>query len=102
MTDGTLYLSENFGNKMIFFDENGAYLKQSSLPADIFDIWITPAGTYLGNEQVAPQYVGEGPVENAIKVYDGNFKPILELHRESFIFPDRSLGAAQGLRSDHQ
>jgi hypothetical protein len=96
MTDGTLYLSENFGNKMIFFNENGAYLKQSSLPADIFDIWITPAGTYLGNEQVAPQYVGEGPVENAIKVYDGNFKPILELHRESFIFPDRSLGAAQG------
>jgi hypothetical protein len=96
LKDGTLYLSENFGNKIIFFDENGVYLRQSSLPADIFDIWITPAGTYLGTEQVAPQHVGEGPVENAIKIYDGSFKPILELHRESFVFPDRSLGPAQG------
>jgi hypothetical protein len=96
LKDGTLYLSENFGNKLIFFDEKGVYLRQSTLPADIYDIWITPAGTYLGNEQAAPQYVGEGPIENAIKVYDGSFMPILELCRDSFVFPDRSLGPAQG------
>jgi hypothetical protein len=93
--DGNLYISENFGNKIIFFDRNGIYLRQSILPADIFDIWITPAGTYLGNEQAAPQYVGQGPVENFIKIYDGSFKSILELHRDSFVFPDRSLAPAQ-------
>jgi hypothetical protein len=93
--DGNLYISENFGNKIIFFDRNGIYLRQSILPADIFDIWITPAGTHLGNEQAAPQYVGQGPVENFIKVYDGSFKPILELYRDSFVFPDRSLSPAQ-------
>ena len=93
--DGNLYISENFGNKIIFFDRNGIYLRQSILPADIFDIWITPAGTYLGNEQAAPQYVGQGPVENFIKIYDGSFKSILELHRDSFVFPARSLSPAQ-------
>jgi hypothetical protein len=96
MKDGTLYVSEGFGNKIIFFDEKGVYLRQSLLPGEFYDIWITPAGTYLGNEQVAPQYVGQGPVENFIKLYDGTFKPILELHRDSFVFPDRSLGPAQG------
>ena len=95
MRDGTLYVSEGFGNKIIFFDEKGVYLRQSLLPGEFYDIWITPAGTYLGNEQVAPQYVGQGPVENFIKLYDGTFKPILELHRQSFVFPDRSLGPAQ-------
>lgn len=93
--DGTLYLSEGFRNKLIFFDEHGVFLRQNILPADIFDIWITPAGTYLGYEQAAPQYVGQGPVENFIRVYDRNFKSILELHRDSFIFPDRSLTPAQ-------
>ena len=93
--DGTLYVSENFGNKIMFFDENGVYLKQMVLPADIFDIWITPAGTYLGNQQVAPQFVGQGPVENFIRIFDGHFRPILELHKDSFSFPDRSLSAAQ-------
>jgi hypothetical protein len=95
MTDGTLYVSENFGNKLIFFSEKGVFLRQNILPADISDIWITPAGTYLGNEQAAPQFVGQGPVENFIKIYDGNFRAILELHRDRFLFPDRSLSPAQ-------
>lgn len=94
--DGTLYVSEGFGNKIVFFDEKGVYLRQSLLPAEFYDLWITPAGTYLGSEQVAPQYVGEGPVQTFIKLYDRNFSPILELHRESFVFPDRSLGPAGG------
>ena len=92
--DGALYISENFGNKIMFFDEKGVYLRQSNLPADIFDIWITPAGTYLGTQQIAPQYVGQGPVETFIKIFDGSFKPIVELHRETFSFPDRSLSPA--------
>jgi hypothetical protein len=92
--DGALYISENFGNKIMFFDEKGVYLRQSTLPADIFDIWITPAGTYLGTQQIAPQYVGQGPVETFIKIFDGSFKPIVELHRETFSFPDRSLSPA--------
>ena len=94
--DGTLYISENFGNKIIFFDRNGVYINQTILPADISDIWITPAGTYLGTQQIAPQYVGQGPVETFIKIFDGTFKPILELHRESFSFPDRSPSPAEG------
>jgi len=93
--DGTLYISENFGNKIMFFDTNGIYLNQTILPADIFDIWITPAGTYLGNKEVAPLYVGQGPVENTIAIFDGRFQPIIELHRESFTFPDPSLSQAQ-------
>ncbi|MGZ8866316.1 MAG: 6-bladed beta-propeller [Candidatus Aminicenantales bacterium] len=92
--DGALYISENFGNKIMFFDEKGVFLRQSTLPADIFDIWITPAGTYLGTQQIAPQYVGQGPVETFIKIFDGRFKPIVELHRETFSFPDRSLSPA--------
>lgn len=96
LKDGTLYISEGFGNRVVFFDEKGVYLRQSLLPGEFYDLWITPAGTYLGSEQVAPQYVGQGPVETFIKVYDKDFKPILELHRESFVFPDRSLGAAGG------
>jgi hypothetical protein len=93
--DGDLYISENFGNKIIFFDRNGIYLRQSILPADIFDIWITPAGTYLGTQRITPQYVGQGPVETIINIFDSAFKPVLELHRESFTFPDRSLSPAQ-------
>ena len=93
--DGSIYISENFGNKILSFDKNGVFLGQTILPADIFDIWMTPAGTYLGTQQVAPQYVGQGPVETFIKIFDGAFKPILELHRESFSFPDRSLSRAQ-------
>jgi hypothetical protein len=93
--NGTLYISENFGNKIMFFDQNGIYLNQTILPANIFDIWITPAGTYLGNKQIAPQYVGQGAIENFIIIFDGRFQPILELHKESFSFPDRSLSQAQ-------
>jgi len=93
--DGTLYISENFGNKLIFFDGNGVYLSQTVLPANIFDIWISPAGTCLGNKQIAPQFVGQGPVENFIIIFDGRFQPILELHKESFVFPDHSLSPAQ-------
>ena len=93
--DGTLYISEGFGNKIMFFDAKGVYLNQTILPADIFDIWITPAGTYLGNKQIAPQYVGQGPVENCIAIFDGRFQPIIELHKESFSFPDRSLSHTQ-------
>jgi hypothetical protein len=93
--DGDLYISENFGNKIIFFDRNGIYLRQSILPADIFDIWITPAGTYLGTQRITPQYVGQGPVETIINIFDSAFKPILELHKESFSFPVRSLPPAQ-------
>jgi outer membrane protein assembly factor BamB len=93
--DGTLYVSENFGNKIMFFDPNGVYLSQKALPADIFDIWITPAGTSLGSQQIAPQFVGQGPVETFIKIFDADFHPVLELHRESFSFPDRSLSLTQ-------
>lgn len=93
--DGTLYISENFGNKIMFFDAKGVYLNQTILPADIFDIWITPAGTYLGNRQIAPRYVGQGPVENCIAIFDGRFQPIIELHKDSFSFPDRSLSPVQ-------
>jgi hypothetical protein len=93
--DGRLYLSENFGNKIMFFDANGVYVDQTVLPSRIFDIWITPAGTYLGNKQIAPQYVGQGPVQTFIILFDKNFQPILELHKESFSFPDRSLSPAQ-------
>jgi hypothetical protein len=96
LKDGTLYVSEGFGNKIVLFDERGVYLRQSLLPGKFYDLWITPAGTYLGSEQVAPQYVGQGPVETFVKLYDRDFKPILELHRESFVFPDRSLGPAEG------
>lgn len=96
LKDGTIYVSEGFGNKIIFFDEKGVYLRQSHLPGEFFDLWISPDGTYLGSEQVAPQYVGQGPVETFIRLYDRHFKPILELHRESFVFPDRSLGPAGG------
>jgi len=52
--DGTLYISKNFGNKILFFDQDGICLNQTILPARIFDIWITPAGTDLGNKYVAP------------------------------------------------
>jgi len=93
--DGTLYISENFGNKIMFFDAKGIYLNQTILPADIFDIWITPTGTYLGNRQIAPQYVGQGPVENCIAIFDGRFQPIIELHKDSFSFPDRALSPVQ-------
>jgi hypothetical protein len=93
--DGILYISENFGNKIMFFDGSGVYLNQTILPAQIFDIWITPAGTYLGNKQIAPQYVGQAPIENFIMIFDGRFQPILELHKDSFSFPDRSLSQAQ-------
>ena len=93
--DGTIYISENWGNRITFFDRNGVYLSQKVLPADIFDIWITPVGTSLGSQQIAPQFVGQGPVETFIKIFDANFHPILELHRESFSFPDRSLSPAQ-------
>jgi len=93
--DGTLYISENYGNKIMFFDENGVYLRQMVLPADIFDIWITPAGTYLGSKQSAPRYVGQGPVENTLALFDGRFQPILEFHKDSFSFPDRSLSPPQ-------
>lgn len=93
--DGILYISENFGNKIMFFDGNGVYLNQTILPSKIFDIWITPAGTYLGNKQIAPQYVGQGAIENFITIFDGRFEPILELHKETFSFPDRSLSQAQ-------
>lgn len=93
--DGILYISENFGNKIMFFDGNGVYLNQTILPAKIFDIWITPTGTYLGNKQIAPQYVGQGAIENFITIFDGRFEPILELHKETFSFPDRSLSQAQ-------
>jgi hypothetical protein len=93
--DGILYISENFGNKIMFYDGNGVYLSQTILPAKIFDIWITPAGTYLGNKQIAPQYVGQGAIENFIIIFDGRFQPILELHKETFSFPDRSLSQAQ-------
>jgi hypothetical protein len=93
--NGTLYISENFGNKIMFFDQNGIYLNQTILPANIFDIWITPVGTYLGNKQIAPQYVGQGAVENFVIIFDSRFQPILELHKETFSFPDRSLSQAQ-------
>lgn len=93
--DGNLYMSENFGNKIMFFDQNGVYLNQTTLPARIFDIWITPAGTYLGNKWVAPQYVGQAPTESSITIFDGRFKPILELHKETFDFPARSVSYAQ-------
>jgi hypothetical protein len=93
--DGNLYISENFGNKLMFYDRNGVYLKQTILPAKIFNIWITPAGTYLGYKQIAPQYVGQDPIETFIELYDGRFQPILELHRESFTFPDLSAGPAK-------
>lgn len=93
--DGTLYISENFGNKIMFFDAKGVYLNQTILPADIFNIWITPAGTCLGNKQIAPRYVGQGPVENCIAIFDGRFQPIIELHKESFSFPVRSLSPVQ-------
>jgi len=93
--DGRLYLSENFGSKIMFFDANGVYLDQILLPERIFDIWITPAGTYLGRRQVAPQFVGQGPVEDSIALFDRDFKPVLELHKESFTFPDHSLSPAQ-------
>ena len=92
--DGTLYVSEGFGNKIMFFDKNGVYINQTILPAEFLDIWITPAGTYLGTQQIAPQYVGQGPVETFIKIFDGSFRPIVELHRETFSFPDRSLSPA--------
>jgi hypothetical protein len=93
--NGTLYISENFGNKIMFFDQNGIYLNQTILPANIFDIWITPVGTYLGNKQIAPQYVGQGAVENFVIIFDSRFQPILELHKDTFSFPDRSLSQAQ-------
>jgi hypothetical protein len=93
--DGNLYISENFGNKLMFYDRNGVYLNQTILPAKIFNIWITPAGTYLGDKEIAPQYVGQGPVETFIELYDGRFQSILELHKESFNFPDHGLPPAQ-------
>ena len=93
--DGNLYISENFGNKLMFYDRNGVYLNQNILPAKIFNIWITPAGTYLGDKQISPQYVGQGPVETFIELYDGRFQPILKLHKESFSFPELSAGPAQ-------
>ncbi len=93
--DGRLYLSENWGNKIIYFDANGQYLDQRILEENIFDITITPAGTHLGRGQVAPRYVGEGPVKDTIALYNGDFKPIVVFHEESFTFPDRSLSQAQ-------
>jgi hypothetical protein len=93
--DGTLYISENFGNKLIYFDANGVYLNQTTLPEKIFDIWITPAGTYLGTKEIAPQYVGQGPVEIFIILFDGRFRPMVELQRESFSFPVHSESPAQ-------
>jgi hypothetical protein len=93
--DGTLYILENSDNKIIFFDRNGIYLRQMALQMEIFDMWITPAGTYLGYQRIAPRYVGQGPVETIINIFDSAFKPVLELHRESFTFPDRSLSPAQ-------
>jgi len=93
--DGRLYISENWGNKIMYYDANGQYLDQRILEEDIFDIMTTPAGTHLGHAQIAPRYVGEGPVKDSIALFDGNFKPIIVFHEESFTFPDRSLNQAQ-------
>jgi hypothetical protein len=93
--DGNLYISENFGNKIMFFDSNGVYKGQTNLPTDIYDIWITPAGTYLGTQQISPQYVGQGDIETSVALFSGSFQPILELFKQSFSFPDKALSQAQ-------
>lgn len=80
--DGSLYVSENFGNRLYFFDPDGKFIGQSTLPEDIFDIWITPAGTRLGIRHRAPRIVGQGNTESTYIIYDDKFRPIVELYTD--------------------
>jgi hypothetical protein len=100
--DGSLYVSENWGNRLYFFDSDGRFLRQVTLPEHIYDIWITPAGTRLGIRHMAPRYVGQGATEDTHTIFDDQFRPILELYKDvvDLKFPeDRSL--AQRLADIH-
>jgi len=80
--DGNLYVSENWGNRLYFFDPDGRFLRQTTLPEDIFNIWITPAGTRLGIRHKAPRYVGQGATVETHTIFDDQFHPIIELYKD--------------------
>jgi hypothetical protein len=80
--DGSLYISENWGNRLYFFDSDGRFLRQTTLPEDIFDIWITPAGIRLGIRHKAPMSVGQGAIEETYVIFDDQFRPIVELYKD--------------------
>ena len=80
--DGSLYVSENWGNRLYFFDPDGRFLRETTLPEDIFNIWITPAGARLGIRYSAPMYVGQGAVVEIYTIFDDQFRPLVELYKD--------------------
>jgi hypothetical protein len=96
--DGSLYVSENYRNRLLFFDPDGKFLSQTTLPENMRDIWITPSGTHLGIRHRAPMYVGRGNVEELYTIFDDKFRPIVVLHKDVIdISPPASLSLAQRL-----
>jgi len=68
--DETRYVLDG-SSKIIYFDKDGKYLNQTSLSSIMRNIWITPAGTYLGINLIFPQWVGQdGKFETTHNIYN--------------------------------
>ncbi len=84
MKDGILYLVDSMMSKTIFFDPDGNYLRQDSIPQGIILFGISPEKTYLGTKKLSVSESGGQNIHlGKIMIFDNEFRPIIELYQSS-------------------